>query len=490
MNTKSENTAQSLAYSAMGDLGSRILILVGYIVLARFLTPAEFGLITIVAVLIAILGVIVDLGFGAAIIQRQDVTDSRTQTAFWTNTLSGTVLSCLMFLSAGQVAGFFGTPDLEFVVEAAAVVLVLNGMTVVPLSLLMKRREFRKVALVELAAGISGVGLGIVLAVSGFGVVALVAMMVSSSLLKLVLSYRYSGWRPHWAYTRRDLEELASYGLPLSATRLYTQVAVNVDKLLIGKMLSTSLLGAYRLAFQIVELPTRVIAGIFHRVFFSVYVDHGDDVDRIRKTHLLATRSVAFFTFPALLGISVLSERFVLVFLGQGWIEMAPILSFLAIISLFRNVGVLNDVLYLSQGATGLQFKVVLLLRTVVILGVVIGVQFGITGLLWGLLVARVLNFIPAYHFSGKLVGISVPDVLNNLWAIVGLSLLMFVLLHWVQSWLPAAPDSPTAFLLLVLFGAAVYLASSYLFMRDQFNEILANLAELFSRDANFESRS
>ena len=488
MNTRPENTAHSLAYSAMGDLGSRILLLAGYIVLARFLSPAEFGLITVVSVLIAILGVIVELGFGAAVIQRQDVTGSLTQTAFWTNTLAGMVLSCLIILSAGLTSEFFGIPELEPIVQATAVVLLWNGMAKVPLSLLMKRREFRKVAAVDLVAGICSVGLGIVLAIGGAGVFSLVAMIVISSLLKLVLSFWFSQWRPRLAYTRRDLKELAGYGLPLSATRLYTQVAVNVDKLLIGKMLSTSLLGAYRLAFQIVELPTQVIAGVFHRVFFSVYVDHGDDTNRIRKTHLLATRSVAFFTFPALLGISVLSERFVLVFLGERWIEMAPILSFLAVISLFRNVGVLNDVLYLSQGATGLQFKVVLLLRSVVILGVVIGVRFGIVGLLWGLLAARVFNLIPAYHFSGKLVGLSVLDVLKNLWEIVALSLLMSVLLYLVQARVSAATDSLTAFLFLVLFGAAVYLTCSYLFMRDRWNEILVNLAQQFRGDAKFEN--
>ena len=482
-----ESTRASFAYSALGDLGSRFLFLAGYIVLARFLSPSEFGLVAIASVFIVILDVVIDLGFGPAIIRHDDLTNSLTQTAFWTNTLIGLASAGILFLGAGQAASFFGSPELKAVLEATCVVLVFDGLANVPLSLLRKRREFRRIAMVEVGAGFASLVLGVALALGGFGVYALVAMLIVSSMLRMLLGFIFSRWGPEVRFSKRDFRELAAYGIPLCGTRVYTKVAVSVDQFLIGRMLSTSLLGAYRLAFQIVEIPTQIVAGVLHRVFFSLYAEHGNDRDTIRKAHLLATRSVAFFTFPALLGISALSERIVLVFFGERWIEMAPILAFLAVISLFRNVGVLNDILYLSQGATGLQFKVILVLRSIVILGTVIGVQFGIMGLLWGLLAARAINFFPAYHFSGKLVGISVLESLKNLRGIVGSSLLMVVVLHLLQTWFAAGPGSWAALLLLVVVGATVYLACSFLLIREQCNEILALLIPRFNRDASLE---
>jgi len=266
-----------------------------------------------------------------------------------------------------------------------------------------------------LGASMGGLIVGIVLAISEFGVWSLVALIISTSLLRVLLGFLFSQWRPEFTFLKTEFMLLFKFGVFLTGTRIYALTAVNIDKFLIGKMLSAPLLGAYRLAFQIVELPSQLVGGVFHRVFFSVYSSLGNDKKKIREKHLLATRSVAFFTFPGLLGLSILADRFVVVLLGNQWIDMAPILASLAVISLFRNVGVLNDLLYLSQGETRLQFKVGFFLRTNVIIAIVIGIQYGINGLLLGLLLARMVNFYPAYYFSGRLVGISVRDVSRNL---------------------------------------------------------------------------
>jgi len=467
-----ETTRQSLSYSAIGDVATKLALVSGYVVLARFLTPLEFGLMAIIAIFTAFIGVLNNLGFDAAIIQHPETVESRNHTAFWTNVLIGAVTAGGMFLSAGLISEFFSGDELQLIVKVSSVVLLLNAIANVPLSLLKKHRKFRLVAKAELGASMGGLILGIVLAILEFGVWSLVAMVVTTSLLRVVLGFAFSKWRPEFIFLKEEFIHLFKFGVFLTGTRLFGLTTVNIDKFLIGKMSTASLLGAYRLAFQIVELPTQVVGGVFHRVFFSVYSSFGNDRKKIREIHLLATRGVAFFTFPGLLGLSILAERFVAIFLGNQWVDMTPIIAFLAVISLFGNVGVLNDLLFLSQGETRLQFKLGFFLGTNVIIGIVIGIQYGINGLLWGLLLAKMLNFYPAYYFSGRLVGITVWDVIQNLGGIVLVSIMMMFILYGIQISWDAEVDSWLAFFLLTLTGVCSYLGLSYLFMRERCREI------------------
>ena len=176
-----ETTRQSLSYSAIGDIGTKLALLTGYIVLARFLTPMEFGLMAIIAIFTSIAGAVIDLGFDAAIIQHPETVESRNHTAFWTNVMIGAVTAGGMFLSASLVSEFFGSNELQSVVKVSSVVLLLNAIANVPLSILKKHRKFGLVAKVELSASIGGLSLGIVLAISGFGVWSLVAVIVTTS---------------------------------------------------------------------------------------------------------------------------------------------------------------------------------------------------------------------------------------------------------------------------------------------------------------------
>lgn len=472
-----ENTYLSVVYSAVGSLGVRLITILGYLVLAQFLTPQDFGLIAIFSVVAVVAGVLTEMGFGPAIVQTPHLENTKLQTAFVTHLALGIVATTTLYLGAPALAAFFETAELAPVLRSLAIVLFLGAASVVPNSLLIRQQAFGRVARTELMASTVGVAVGVFMAIAGWGVWSLVGMTITTSIAKFVASMVLSGWRPVIAFKRQELMALLRFGLPLCGAQTYEQTATQADRILIGKALSASLLGSYRMAFQIADMPTQIVGTIFNRVFLPIYSSQVNDHNHIRSTHLQATRVVAFFTFPALLGLCALSERFVLVVLGREWELMAPILAFLAVASVPRTVGVFNGLLYLSQGRTDLQFKVDIFLKTNLLVCIVAGLQFGLNGLLWGLLVARFMNFYPSNHFSGGLVGISVGAVIGNLGGVMLISIVMAVLIFGLDSQFGGRSDSLALLLVLSFTGAAIYFTIAWIFVPERCREVFAILS-------------
>ncbi|MDX8411662.1 MAG: lipopolysaccharide biosynthesis protein [Mariprofundaceae bacterium] len=464
---------ESVGFSAAGSMGVKIVSLLGFIVLARLLSPHEFGLMAMIAIFTALATILIELGMDSALIHNQRATDRHYSTAFWVNLLMGAVFCLLMVAAAGQIASFFNADELANVAKVSAMVFILNSLAIVPFALIKKRRQFRLVARVEVVSTVCGLVVAMVMAFLGYGVWALVANLLVVALVQVVLCFMFAHWHPQWNWGRVELAELWSYSGYLIGTNIFNYAVRNIDNLLVGKMLGIQALGAYKYAFQIASMPTALVAGVFNRVFFSSYSEFRDDKPRIKSMHLKASRLIAFLLFPAMLGLGVIADYFVLAVLGEKWIQMGYILSFFAIIMLFNSVGVMNSVLYLSQGKTSFQFKVTVFLRINVILGIVIGIQYGLDGLLWGYLIAYLINIGPAFYFSGKLVGISLVDVASNLGSVVTSSLLMAAIIYAVREMASLEPGSIVSLMVLILVGAVSYTLISFLLQRKLCREVL-----------------
>jgi len=471
-----ESVRGSVGYSAVGNLGTKIFSFLGFIALARLLTPHEFGLMAMVSIFTAFTRIFIELGMDSALIYQQRATDRHYYTAFWINLFMGLVFFLLMVISAELIAGFFEADELVAVVKVSAIVFILNSLAIVPFALIKKRRLFKQVARIEITSVFLGLIVAVTMAYQGYGVWALVANLLVVALAHVGLCMAFAQWRPQWDFGWAELRELWSFSAYLMVTNIFNYAVRNIDNVLVGKMLGSHALGAYKYAFEIASMPTALIRGVFTRVFFSSYSEFQDDKPRIKTMHLKASRFVAFLIFPTMLGLSVSADHFVLTLLGEQWRQMGHILSFLAVMMLFNSVGIMNSSLYLSQGKTKLQFKVNMFLRTNVILGIVIGIQFGLEGLLWGYLIAYLFNICPAFYFSGRLVGISLANVASNLGSVVTSSLLMAAIIYAVREVASLEPGSMVSLMVIVLVGVASYALISLLFQRDLCREVLEEM--------------
>jgi len=468
-----ESVRGSVGYSAVGNLGTKIFSFLGFIALARLLTPHEFGLMAMVSIFTAFTRIFIELGMDSALIYQQRATDRHYSTAFWINLLMGLVFFLLMAISAELIAGFFEADELEAVVKVSAIVFILNSLAIVPFALIKKRRLFKQVARIEITSVFLGLIVAVMMAYQGYGVWALVANLLVVALAHVGLCMAFAQWRPQWSFGWAELRELWSFSAYLMVTNIFNYVVRNIDNVLVGKMLGSHTLGAYKYAFEVASIPAALIRGAFTRVFFASYSEFQDDKPRIKAMHLKASRFVAFLMFPVMLGLSVSADYFVLAVLGDKWGQMGGVLSFFAVIMMFNSVNIMNSALYLSQGKTKLQLKVNIFLRTTVILGIVIGIQFGLEGLLWGYLIAYLINIGPAFYFSGRLVGISLTDAVSNLGPAVISSLLMASFIYAIREMAGLEPGSIVSLIVLILVGVASYALVSFFIQKRLCREVL-----------------
>jgi len=313
------------------------------------------------------------------------------------------------------IADFFHEPELKNILLVVSFLLPLNALTIVPMAQLQKAQVFKKVAIVEIGGLICGVAISIFLAMKGFGVWALVANLMTTTFIKGVLLFVLSGWYPKGIFLMGRLRELWRYSGYLMGTGIANYFITNIDTALIGRLIGTSSLGVYKYAYQLANLPSLLVGSVFERVFFSSYSTFQEDKERIKTIHFKVVRMIAFCTFPMLLVLAMVSDPFVNILLGDQWKGMGHILSFMCVIFMLDSIGGMNNPLFLSQGKTNSLFYLSLILRADLILAMVIGIQFGLDGLLWGLLIAKVINFIPVYMVVGRTVGFTVFDFIRNI---------------------------------------------------------------------------
>jgi len=310
----------------------------------------------------------------------------------------------------------------------------LNAISIVPMALLQKSQDFQKTAWVELLSVSSGFITALVLAMSGAGVWALIANLFVVGGVRAVTSLLAARWLPLAVWDKNSFLGLWSYSGYLFGAGIVNYFIANIDSVLVGRSFGTQVLGMYKYAFQVANIPTSVVNGVLSRVFFASYATYKDDQERIKNLHLKVIQLVAFLVFPCMLTLAPLSDVFVVVFLGEKWVAMSDILAFMCIIFLLDSIGTMSGSLFLSQGKTKTLFWLNLTLRSNQLVAMLIGVQFGLEGLLWSLLLVRMINFYPVYYVVGKTVGFSVADVGKKIFPVLLSSILIAIEVWWARS--------------------------------------------------------
>jgi len=312
----------------------------------------------------------------------------------------------------------------------------------------------------------------------GFGVWSLAGFVVLRAIITSFLLWQKSSWRPSFLFKRKSIKSLLGFSSSLFGTQVLNYSKRNFDKLLIGRFLGTSALGIYDRAYSIMMFPLVSISRIITNVLFpALSLIRGDD-QRTRNIYLRTTRGVAFFTFPMMLGLFVVSDSFVYAVLGQKWAGMIPILRIFCFLGLISSVLTFNGSLYLSQGRADLQFKVGLFLKLNTIFWIILGLKWGIIGVAIGCSIAALFNFYPSFFFAGRLVNLSFLAFLRNFSGVFLCSFVMALLVWGISLVLPASWPQWVFLAVQVPFGMLVYAAAVHLSGVDAYLDIRRLLYE------------
>ena len=355
------------------------LQLVTLAVLARLLSPVDFGLMGMIMVVIGFAQVFADMGISNAIIHRRDTTRDQLSSLYWLNILAGVIVFFVVCASMPLVVGFYDEPRLSGLLYLTAVIFLITPLGQQFQILLQKNLKFNELAKIEIATAAINSAVAISLAFAGFGVYSLVwgQLAATTTRVALLCSVGWRQWCPSLHFAKQDLKGYISFGLYQMGERAINYLNSNLDYLIIGAMLGAKELGYYTLAYSLVIRPTTMINPVITKVAFPVFSLIQNETEKLRNGYLKVLQLLTTVNFPILAGLAVVAPTAVPVIFGEQWQPSIILLQILTVVGLLRSTGNPVGSLLLAKGRADLGFKWNLGLTMTQIPGLYLGAMLG-----------------------------------------------------------------------------------------------------------------
>ena len=374
---------RGVAWSLIQSWGGRLASTVVFVALARALAPGDFGVVALAAIFIDLGLLLINRGFGASIIQREDLTDEDLDSAFWFSVLAGAILMLVCIATAGLLADAFDEPDLELVLQVLAANWLLGALSSVPQNILQRQLRFRVLALRRLLAITLSGAVAIALAIAGAGVWSLVVMVLMQSAVGVIVLWSVSGWRPRWRLSTTRLREMGGFASRVVGIDLIRFFGLRGEAFLVGAALGPVSLGYYSVATRFVVLLNEVFTSTIGSVTFPVFSRLQTDSERRRRALFSVVRMCALAAFPAFCGLAVLAPEFIHTTLGSRWDPSVVLTQLLALYGLRYSVTYFIANVVLSTGNAALELRLTIIGVAVKAMAVAIGMQWGVEGVAW-----------------------------------------------------------------------------------------------------------
>lgn len=436
----------------------QILALVTAVVIARFLTPLEVGLAAEALVFGSLALVIVDFGFGAALVQRETLTEEDKSTAFWSGTILGFALMLIGIGLSWPIADIYGEPRVQPLFATLSLAFFFVAPGIVQGALLMREFEFRSLETRTIIATAASCATAMTLAVLGFGPWAIIAQDLVIAIVSTALLWRASTWRPRFMFSMASLRGMAAYTSNVFGTKVFSWGTINIDNFLIGRFIGAAPLGAYTIGYSVMATPTNRIAEPITQVFFPAFSQMRDPA-RIAVVWLRATRMIALVIVPVMLGLVAVAPDFVVAVFGEKWEEAIPVVQILAPAGALQALTALNGGILQSLDLTRLLFRFTVVLSVVTVAAFAIGIPWGIVGVSTAYLLVTVVLHPIFVALTARAVGITLGDWLRSIAGIVQAGAVMLLSVLGARELL-LETDLPVGLRLVALMaiGALVFL--------------------------------
>jgi teichuronic acid exporter len=430
------------------------------IVLARLLSPTEFGTVATLAIFTGIAAVLMDGGLSAALIQRQDADHTDESTVFWFNLGIGLAIALALCASAPAIAAFFALPDLTPLTFAMALSVFVGGAGAIHTTLLSKRLEFRKLMKINASAALMSGCVAVTLALAGYGVWALAAQSVAMAVSTTLFLWLADAWRPALVFSRESARKLFGFGGYHLASSLLEALYSRLYTVLIGRLYGTRDLGLYSYAETTRQMPGSFMISVLARVALPMFSAAAHDRATLRRGMQLSIRGMMLLNAPIMLGIAALAEPAVRLLFGQQWSQAAPILRVLCLAGLFYPLHAINLHALMAQGHSNLMFKLEATKKTLGLALIFCGAGFGVLGIAWSQVLFSLASTAINAWYSRRLLGYGLTEQMRDAGPVViaagAMAAVVFaVQLHWHPApWL--------AILSLGLAGAMVFLVLAW----------------------------
>lgn len=462
-------TVKGVGWSAIDSLGGQgITFLVG-LVLARMLTPAEYGLIGIILIFVNVFKSIVNSGFSAALIRKNDATDDDYSTVFITNMAISVVLAIALFFSASFIAKFFAQPQLTALTQVMSCIVIINAFGLVQFTILTKSIDFKTHTKISLIASVVSGVVGIGMAFAGYGVWSLVGQQISRQLLNTLLLWLYNKWIPKMHFSLKSFKELFGFGWKLLVSSLIDVVWRDIYQVVIGKCYSPATLGEYTNAHQFGSIFSINLTGIIQRVSYPVLSSIQDDMERMKQAYRRVIKVTMLVAFVFMLGLAAIAKPMIFVLIGDQWLIAAKFLPIICFQMMFYPLHAINLNMLQVQGRSDLFLRLEIVKKIIAVIPLLLGIFIDIYWMLWGSVFTGIFAFYLNSYYSGKLLNYSTTDQVKDILPSFGIAAFMAVVTYLVS----LLPLTPIILLpLQIITGAVITIVLCEIFKLEEYKEL------------------
>lgn len=399
------------------------------LVVARILSPKDYGLVGMLGIFIIVSQTLVDSGFGQALIRKKDRDDVDCSTIFFFNIVLGVFFYLILYFIAPMVASFYEQPLLQPILRVFGLVIILNSFTIVQGALLTANLQFKKMSMAPMAASITSGIAAIVMAVRGWGVWTLVYQQIIYGIVNLCVLWFYSPWRPQWVYSWKSFREMFAFGANLMISGLIDTIYRNLYTLVIGKIFNAQKLGFYTRAVHYAQLPAHNINSIVMRVTYPILCKMQDNDDRLRENYRKLLKVTAFVIFPIMCGLAGASYPSIVLLIGKKWEFSTVLLVPICFMMMWYPIHAINLNLLKVKGRSDLFLRLEIIKKFFGVIILVASIPFGLVFMCYAQIANSLISLAINTYYTGKLINLGFWRQMNDISHILLTSLVLFALI-------------------------------------------------------------
>lgn len=467
-----QKTISGLFWSFIDNVVSLGISFIIGVILARILSPKEFGLVGMLAIFIAISQSFIDSGFSQALIRKQNCTQRDYSTIFYFNILVSLIFYFLLHVFSKSIGSFFQEPILTDIIRVLGLGLIINSFSQIHSTLIAKRIDFKLQAKISLISSLFSGILSIYLAINGYGVWSLVVLTLSRQTISSILLWYWNRWKPDWCFSLISFKELFSFGSKLLISGLIDTIYRNIFYVIIGKFYSSIELGYYTRADQFQALPSANLIGIIGRVSYPVLSSIQNDIPRLREAYKKTIKSTMLVAFVLMLGMAAVAKPMIIMLLGEKWSPSIIYLQMLCIVGMFYPLHALNLNMLQVQGRSDLFLRLEIIKKILAIPVIIVGIFLSIKAMIVGMIVSTFISYYINSFWSGRYIGYSFIAQIKDIFPSFLLAITMSFIVY-IEGLIFSLPNSTLLVIqlltgIIITFGLCELLSiKDYLYIRD-----------------------
>ena len=373
-------------------------------VIAQFVAPQEFGLVSMMSIFLAFSTILIDSGFSQALIHEQNVTKNDESSIFWFNILLGAAVYGVFWLVAPLIADFYEQPRLTILIRVAFLALIFQSLIVVQQGLLFKAINFKTVSQISFwAVLISGIA-GIAVSYYRRDVWGLIVQNLSFAILQALFFWLYGKWRPQWYFSLGCVKKYLKFSMNLLGSNILAAITDNLANLFVGKAYNATILGHYTMANKIPYLTSGTLCYGIKRVSYSMMSTFQNDDEALSRYSQRVTGTAFWILAPLMILLFLFADAFIGILFPPEWAQAAAYLRYFCVIGFVFCFSDINQDILLVKGRTDILFRLDIVRRTILVLILLVGIQYNVEVLLSLLVIYHILNSIAVSYMAGRLI--------------------------------------------------------------------------------------